>query len=486
MNMSETQLARFGLNNAELKDLADAGRILVPQLDHVLDAFYDRTRAQPDAALFFKSDDSMNQARNAQKIHWTRMLNGDLNADYFASIERIGRVHAAINLPLELYMSSYAHATSDLLERFLSRVALKMIGPSGRRWRRMAGVLSRAFALDIEQVTTVTFRVWGEEQQIALGHVSDGIDALARGDLSHVVPGPGESNYPLVYDPVRQKLNGATRSLGNIVSTVSHSMTQMQNVVGQVGQSAGELSRRTSSQAASLEETTAAMQMINESVRDSSQKTHETRSFFDNSQREMKESASQVETAADVMTEIRRSSEKIAQIIGLIDDIAFQTNLLALNAGVEAARAGDAGRGFAVVAGEVRTLAANSSEAASQIRTLIQSSSEQVNDGAVLVERARGSLISVVDSFDTMFDVLNSITEGSSEQAKGLDEISQSIGDLDRITQSNAAMVEQTSDAVDTIARVVQDITGQLSQVRYAEQMPGWTVQSESASRSAA
>lgn len=275
------------------------------------------------------------------------------------------------------------------------------------------------------------------------------------------------------------RLNDATRSLSNIIHSVSQSMDVMQDVVGKIGQSADEMSRRTSSQAVSLEETTAAMQMINESVREASHKTLIKRQFFEKPRREMKKSTSHVQTAANVMNDISSSSERISHIIGLIDDIAFQTNLLALNAGGEAALAGDAGRGFAVVAEEFHTLADYSPEAANEIRALIQSSSEQVNEGVFLVERARSSLTGILGSFDTMFGVLNSIAEGSSEPATGLNEINQSIGELDRITQSNTAMVEQTSDSMGKIVGVVQNISGQLSQLRYTgqAQSPGWSVQ---------
>ncbi|WP_289149871.1 globin-coupled sensor protein [uncultured Salipiger sp.] len=468
--MAREQLERFHLGKAAQEDLKRAAPLLIPQLDAVLNGFYERALADPEAAAFFKDDSRVDYARDAQKKHWAKLLSGQFDDEYFGSVERIGRVHAAIDLPLEVYMSAYALASSDLLQRLIATLSFRLVGPSAARARRMIGAVNRAFALDIEQVTSVTFRVWGEEQKKAFGYLENAIDELADGNLTHAVPGPGESDFPAAYDDVRVKLNGAARNLEALFARVALSMEDLLSIVQTVSGSADELSRRTSSQAASLEETTAAMQMINESVRSTSERTSETRGIFDSAKREMYESSQVAGNAAGVMGEIKTSSEKIAQIIGLIDDIAFQTNLLALNAGVEAARAGEAGRGFAVVAGEVRSLAANSSDAAREIRALIQSSSDQVKHGAVLVENARSSLERVVSGFSSMFDVVNSIAESSTEQSKGMQEISQSIIELDRITQSNASMVDQTSDAMDGIRRMAEDTRTQLGSLRFRQQ----------------
>ena len=467
--MPPASLDLFGLDDRDLGLLREAGTLLVPKLDAVLDRFYEGALSDPDAARHFTSDAVIAHAREAQRRHWSRLLEGRLDDTYFASVDRIGRTHAAINLPLELYMSAYAKAALDLTERLLAAITLKLIGPRRARYRRMMGVLNSAFALDIEQVTSVTFRVWGEEQQKALGHIRTAIGHLARGDLTHSIPGPGESDFPAAYDDVRIDLNAAARHLEAVFASLAHATGQLLQIVDRVGDSTGELSRRTSSQAASLEQTTAAMQLVNDGLRETSGKTSGTRDTFRGAQAEMRSSASIAGDAADVMGTIRASSEKIAQIIGLIDDIAFQTNLLALNAGVEAARAGEAGRGFAVVAGEVRTLAANASDAAQEIRGLIQSSGEQVRDGAILVEKARNAVTRVVADFETMLESIDTIAEVTGEQSSGLQEINQTITDLDRITQSNAAMVDETSDAMSRIREMAQENRRQIGALRFRE-----------------
>jgi methyl-accepting chemotaxis protein len=213
------------------------------------------------------------------------------------------------------------------------------------------------------------------------------------------------------------------------------------------------LSHRTNSQAASLEETAAAMEEVTASIRQSAEATKKSNQVAQSARTEMERSADVVGRTAEAMEGIRASSEQISRITGLIDDIAFQTNLLALNAGVEAARAGEAGRGFAVVAGEVRTLAANSSEAARDIKRLISDSSQQVEDGVKLVSAARASLEDLGKSFEQVASLSAEVSQASEEQSQGLGEVNTSVATLDGITQQNASMVDQTNEQMRKVAQ---------------------------------
>ncbi|MBR9763465.1 MAG: globin-coupled sensor protein [Rhodobacteraceae bacterium] len=486
--MSETHLHQFGLTGAAQAQLAEAGTLLLRDLDSVLASFYQMALSTPASARFFTSDAIVTHAREAQKRHWTKLLSGQLDQDYFDSAERIGRTHARINLPVDLYLSAYAMASSNLLQRLARRLGLRLAGPRARRNAALIGVTSRAFALDMERVTSVTLKIWNEQQESAFRHLDQAIGELARGNLCHEIPSPEQSDYPIEYDGLRVKLNGAARTLEQLLGTISTSMEKLLGIVQQVSTSAADLSSRTSAQAASLEETTAAMQMINDSVRETTGKTRDSDAHVRQARKEMDDSARVVSDTASAMGEIKASSEKIKQIITLIDDIAFQTNLLALNAGVEAARAGDAGRGFAVVAGEVRSLAANASEAAREIRGLIEASGEQVSRGATLVNDAHLSLTRVVEGFGAVSTMVGAIADASAEQSRGLGEVSQSITDLDRITQSNASMVDQTSDAMDGIRTMATGIREQLLELRFRTQPGGdsqWTAGSDPAQRAA-
>lgn len=462
------KIEQFDLGGADAAVLKQAGEILVPKLDDVLQDFYKRALADPESKAFFESDARVDFARSAQKKHWMRLLSGDLGEEYLASVDRIGRTHARINLPLSVYSSAYALSSGQMLR------SLVAAGTGGwfRRRRdtsKMVEVVSRAFAFDIEQVTTVTFAVWGEEQERALRYLDEAIDAVAEGDLSHRMPSPDNSDYPIAYDNVRQKMNSAFENLGSIISQVARTMDQMLDSVDLVNGSADELSHRTNSQAASLEETAAAMEEITASIRQSAQATKKSNEVAQTARGEMERSADVVGKTAQAMEGIRASSEQISRITGLIDDIAFQTNLLALNAGVEAARAGEAGRGFAVVAGEVRTLAANSSEAAKDIKRLISDSSQQVEDGVKLVSAARASLEDLGKSFEQVASLSAEVSQASEEQSQGLGEVNTSVATLDGITQQNASMVDQTNDQMRKVAESARALKSLLAGLRTGE-----------------
>jgi methyl-accepting chemotaxis protein len=459
------KIDRFNLGGDNARLIAEAGEILIPELDDILRGFYARALADPEASAFFENDARVQSARNAQKKHWMRLLSGDFGAEYATSVDRIGRTHARINLPLDVYMSAYALSSGEML-------GLLAKGRRGGWFRRkrdtshLVDVVSRVFAFDIELATTVTFAVWGEEQDRALGHLNTAIDALAEGDLTQRFPSPDESDYPAAYDGVRQKINAASENLGSIIARVAGSMDQMLDTVARVNGSADDLSQRTNSQAASLEETAAAMEQITASIRQSSQATQKSNEVAQSARGEMERSAEVVGQTAQAMEGIKTSSEQISRITGLIDDIAFQTNLLALNAGVEAARAGEAGRGFAVVAGEVRTLAANSSDAAKEIKDLIAASSQQVEDGVKLVAAAQASLQQLGSSFEQVASLSAEVSTASEEQSQGLGEVNTSVATLDGITQENASMVEQTNDQMRSVSESAQALKALLAGLR--------------------
>ena len=212
----------------------------------------------------------------------------------------------------------------------------------------------------------------------------------------------------------------------------------------EITRSSEELARRTENQAATLEETAAALDQLTASVKSAANSAREVETIVQAARREAEDSGKVVLGAVDAMNGIEKSSEQISQIIGVIDDIAFQTNLLALNAGVEAARAGDAGRGFAVVASEVRALAQRSSDASKEIKTLISSSSQLVGRGVQAVGSAGKALTTMVERVANISNLVSAISVGAQEQSLGLGEVNLGVNQLDQVAQKNAAMVEQS------------------------------------------
>jgi len=280
-------------------------------------------------------------------------------------------------------------------------------------------------------------------QDKAVDALGTGLARLSEGDLTaHISDELGEG-----YDRLRIDFNRTLDTLNDTVGQVINTSSSIRNGASEISQASQDLSHRTESQAATLEETAAALDEMTASVTSAATGARDVERTTNEARAEAEASGEIVRNAVSAMTEIERSSGKIAQIISVIDDIAFQTNLLALNAGVEAARAGEAGRGFAVVASEVRGLAQRSSDAALEIKNLIGDSSVQVERGVDLVGKAGSALENILQRVSHISELISGIATGAQEQSTGLGEINTGMNQLDQVTQQNAAMVEQATAA---------------------------------------
>ncbi|UWQ46032.1 CHASE3 domain-containing protein [Leisingera aquaemixtae] len=273
--------------------------------------------------------------------------------------------------------------------------------------------------------------------------LSERLSRLSHGDLTIRIEDP----FPEEYEQLRADFNGSIDNLTATVQEVIGASASIRNGAAEISQASDDLSHRTESQAATLEETAAAIDELTASVRSAAEGARNVETTVREARQEAESSGEVVQDAVTAMSGIEDSSNKISQIISVIDDIAFQTNLLALNAGVEAARAGEAGRGFAVVASEVRALAQRSSDAAMEIKALIGDSSRQVAEGVDLVGRAGKALQSIAGRVSHISQLVSEIAEGAAEQSTGLHEINTGVTQLDQVTQQNAAMVEQATAA---------------------------------------
>ena len=229
------------------------------------------------------------------------------------------------------------------------------------------------------------------------------------------------------------------------------------------------MSRRTEQQAASLEETAAALDQITATVRKTAENSNEARNTVSVTKADTETSGAVVRETVTAMSGIEASSKQIGTIIGVIDEIAFQTNLLALNAGVEAARAGDAGRGFAVVATEVRALAQRSAEAAKEIKALISASSQQVDTGVKLVGETGKALARIAEQVARLNGLVSDISFSAQEQATGLNQVNTAVNQMDQVTQQNAAMVEEATAASHNLSGEAQELARLVGQFRIGE-----------------
>jgi methyl-accepting chemotaxis protein len=239
--------------------------------------------------------------------------------------------------------------------------------------------------------------------------------------------------------------------LNRSIGTVRDSTESIRLASAEIASGNQDLSSRTESQASTLEETAASMEELSSTVKQNADNAHQANQLAQNASTVAVQGGEVVAQVVDTMKGINDSSRKIADIIGVIDGIAFQTNILALNAAVEAARAGEQGRGFAVVASEVRSLAGRSAEAAKEIKNLINASVERVEQGSALVDKAGATMTEVVSSIRRVTDIMGEISAASTEQSQGVAQVGEAVSHMDQATQQNAALVEQSAAAAESL-----------------------------------
>ena len=280
------------------------------------------------------------------------------------------------------------------------------------------------------------------------------LGALAQGDLNKRV----ERDYQGAFQTLKTDVNATSAKLAEIVGQIRQATEAITAAASEVSLGSHDLAERTEQQASSLEETAASMEELGATVRSNADNAQRANHMATDARRSAESGGEVAGSAIDAMKRIEEASRKITDIIGVIDEIAFQTNLLALNAAVEAARAGDAGRGFAVVAQEVRNLAQRSAQASKEIKGLILDSNDQVKDGVELVKKAGGALEGIVSGVQQVATLIAEMASASSEQASALDEINSTVAHMDEMTQKNAALVEETTAAAQSLANQATDL----------------------------
>jgi methyl-accepting chemotaxis protein len=295
----------------------------------------------------------------------------------------------------------------------------------------------------------------------AFEQISIGLDALSNGDLT-VRIGAVDARYAEIRDHFNTSVASLEEAMGSVITAVG----TIRSGLSEISSASNDLARRTEQQAASLEETIAALGDVSRGVNGTAEGAGRAQHAVSAARDNAAKGGDIVAKAVEAMTAIQGSSEKIGNIIGVIDEIAFQTNLLALNAGVEAARAGEAGKGFAVVAQEVRELAQRSANAAKEIKTLISTSSAQVDTGVGLVTASGASLREIVEQVVEMSTTITDIANAAREQATSLREVTAAGDQMDKVTQQNAAMVEQTTAAAQSLTQETENLAHMVERFR--------------------
>ncbi|MBU6266027.1 MAG: globin-coupled sensor protein [Sphingomonadales bacterium] len=406
-----------------------------------LDRFYGRIRTTPEVSHFFRSDAAVDRAKSAQAAHWESITTGEFGSDYVERVTRVGRVHARIGLEPRWYIGGYAMVCDELIHAMLT--GSKRL-TSRKRMATELSAFVRAMLLDMDYSISVYQQTSDEE---IIDKIGGGLTELAAGNLTHRCEGI-EHRFKALQDD----FNRAADDLSGAMATVKDAVEAIRVGSNEIQAVADDLAARTERQAGSLEETCAAVRNISARIGRTAESAGDIAGSIGTARDTAGASGEVVNRAVSAVTAIEQSSQEIAQIIAVIDGIAFQTNLLALNAGVEAARAGEAGKGFAVVATEVRALAQRSAEAAKDIRTLIQTSTGQVGNGVKLVSDTGTMLDRIISEVDAVGGMVETILTEAGDQAGDMRHVSSAVNEIDLITQQNAAIVEQSSAAARSLA----------------------------------
>ncbi len=311
----------------------------------------------------------------------------------------------------------------------------------------------------------VNFEAW----QLEINHVLEAasaqsiigshFDSIAAGNLARPIAVYGRNEITAIF----ASLKTMQQALRGTVSDVRKGSQEMHIGIAEIVAGNNDLSSRTEQQAASLAQTAASMEQLTATVGQNADNARQASELAKNAATTAQAGGVQVSTMTHTMQEIATSSQKIGDIISVIDGIAFQTNILALNAAVEAARAGEQGRGFAVVAGEVRNLASRSAQAAKEIKGLIEESVNRVQQGSKLVNNAAATMIDIVSSVTRVNDIMGEIASASEEQQRGIEQVAQAVSQMDQVTQQNASLVEEAAVATEQLANQADHLSSRVA-----------------------
>jgi methyl-accepting chemotaxis protein len=382
--------------------------------------------------------------------------------DFAKNIFRTQAAHIRTQLP-QFDPDAIVGKSFDTFHRSASQQRNMLAGLTGNHTAeiRLGGATLRIVAnpvLDSDDKRLGTVVQWSDRTQEA--NVEDEVKrVVARaidGDLTARVEESGKDGF---FKVLAEGMNQLTANMAEIVRQMSQAAAEVSTGADEISRGNLNLSQRTEQQASSLEETASSMEQMTSTVKQNADNAAQANQLAAAAREQAERGGRVVGAAVAAMGEINVASKKIADIIGVIDEIAFQTNLLALNAAVEAARAGEQGRGFAVVASEVRNLASRSAEAAKEIKGLIQDSVGKVNDGTKLVDESGKVLSEIVTGVKKVTDVVAEIAASSREQAAGIEQVNNAVTSMDATTQQNAALVEEASAAAQALTEQAAHLT---------------------------
>ncbi len=365
----------------------------------------------------------------------------------FCGDEVVGILYVGVPKAIKAEANGYADHADELAE-MMATVAKLDAAARAKSDAERRGAEQRHASEDLRRRHDSSQRLAVLAQDEVVAVLSVALEQLSSGNLAKRIT----VQFPPSYEKLRQDFNTTVKRLRSTVGSIKNNVSSMSNGCGEIAEAANDLSRRTEHQASTLEEASAALSELAGQVKDSADGARRAEEIVSAARTKAERCGEVMRETIEAISEIDKSASAIAQIIGVINDIALQTNLLALNASVEAARAGEGGKGFAVVASEVRDLAHRSAEASKEIKGLIAASAGHVKCGVGRVGETSAALDEIVAQVAEINDVIRHIASSAVTQAAGLQEITSAVGAMDKVTQQNAAMVEQSTAACHRLA----------------------------------
>lgn len=447
-----SRIAFFGVSRSDYAQFPKIARALDKHAPAAMSAFYNKIGNTPDVSHFFSSRQAMNHARDKQLGHWQQLFARPLDEGYFQRAERIGKVHAQIGLKPTWYIGGYAMVLERVIQAMVNESLVQRL--NGKQMGKAISTMVKMALLDMDVALSAYFNAEEGQRLAVIDRFGSALSSLAAGDFTTTL-----DDLPETFAQIERDFNNMRERISETLGQVAITADSINTGSVEISQASDDLSTRTEQQAASLEQTAAAMDQLTSGVREAAEGAAHVKNSVVEAHSDAAQGGAVVKEAVKAMDDIHRSAQEITQITNVIDGIAFQTNLLALNAGVEAARAGDAGKGFAVVANEVRALAQRSAEAAKHIKDLISASSQQVARGVALVGQSGDTLDRIVDRIADISKLSANISQLASTQANSLLQINVAVGEMDKMTQQNAAMVEQSTAAARSLANEANQLS---------------------------